>query len=74
MRRGADAPADDLAGKGVDDEGDVDEALPGGDTGEVADLSMLGASTGTCRFTLSKGHGAFLSGIVVRRGLPRIMP
>jgi len=36
MRRGADAPADDLAGKGVEDEGDVDEALPGGDTGEIA--------------------------------------
>jgi hypothetical protein len=28
-------PADDPPGKDVDDEGDVDEALPGGDVGEV---------------------------------------
>jgi len=43
MRRGADAPADDLAGKGVDDEGDVDEALPGGDMGEIADPEHVGS-------------------------------
>ena len=29
-------PADDAPGKGVDDEGDVDEARPGRDIGEVA--------------------------------------
>jgi hypothetical protein len=37
MRRGADTPADDSAGIGVKDEGDVDEALPGGDISEIAD-------------------------------------
>jgi hypothetical protein len=36
MRRAADPPADDAAGEGVDDEGDVDEALPGRDIGEIA--------------------------------------
>jgi hypothetical protein len=33
----ADPPADDPSGVGVDDEGDVGEAGPGGDIGEVAD-------------------------------------
>jgi hypothetical protein len=37
MGRAADPPADDAAGEGVDDEGHVDEALPGRDIGEVAD-------------------------------------
>ena len=36
-RAAADAPAHDPPRVGVDDEGDVDEALPGGDVGEVAD-------------------------------------
>jgi hypothetical protein len=31
------APADDPPGIGVDDEGDIDEARPGGDIGEVGD-------------------------------------
>ena len=31
----ADPPADDPSGEGVDDEGHVDEALPGRDVGEV---------------------------------------
>ena len=35
MRRGADAPTCDPAGIGVDDEGDIDEAFPSGDVGEV---------------------------------------
>ena len=35
MRRPAGAPADDPAGVGVDDEGDVDKARPGRDVGEV---------------------------------------
>lgn len=33
--RPARSPADDAAGKGVDDESDVDEALPGRDIGEI---------------------------------------
>jgi hypothetical protein len=35
VRRAGDAPADDAPGKGVDDEGDIDEAGPGRDVGEV---------------------------------------
>ena len=35
MRSGADAPADDASGIGVDDESDIDEAFPSGDVGEV---------------------------------------
>lgn len=36
--------------------------------------SMFGPGTRNCRFTLSNGHGADLSGIVVLGGLPLIMP
>ena len=55
MRRGADTPGDDLAGTGLDDgamgtplvretmaRGDMDEALPCGDTGEIADPEHVG--------------------------------
>lgn len=34
MRRGADAPADDAARIGINDEGDIDEPFLGGDIGE----------------------------------------
>jgi len=37
MRRPARPPANDTPGKGVDDEGDIDEAGPGRDIGEVGD-------------------------------------
>ena len=37
MRRARHPPADDPAGIGIDDEGDVDEAGPGRDIGEVGD-------------------------------------
>ena len=37
MRGARHPPADDAPGEGVDDEGDVDEARPGGDIGEVGD-------------------------------------
>jgi hypothetical protein len=37
MRRPAHPPADDPAGKGFDDKGDIDEAGPGRDVGEVGD-------------------------------------
>ena len=37
MRPPADPPADDPPGKGVNDEGDIDEAGPGRDIGEVRD-------------------------------------
>ena len=35
VRRAGDTPADDPPGKGVDDEGDIDEARPRRDVGEV---------------------------------------
>ena len=35
MRRPAHPPADNPAGEGVDDEGHIDEALPGGHIGEI---------------------------------------
>ncbi len=37
MRRAADTPADDPAGKGIDDEGDIDKASPGRDISKVRD-------------------------------------
>ena len=37
MCRGADPPANDLPGIGINDESDIDEPLPGGDIGKVAD-------------------------------------
>src|SRR6202020_1252422 len=39
MRRPAHPPADDPAGIGDDDKGDIDEAGPGRDVGEVGDTS-----------------------------------
>ena len=36
MRRGADPPADGAAGIGVDDEGDIDEAILCGGIGKIA--------------------------------------
>ena len=42
MRRAAGPPADDAAGKDVDDEGDVDEAGPGGDVCEVGNPEPVG--------------------------------
>jgi hypothetical protein len=39
--RTADAPADDSPGKDVDDEGHVNEALPGRDVREIADLQLV---------------------------------
>jgi hypothetical protein len=37
VRRGADAPADNAPGISIDDDGDIDEPLPGGHVGESAD-------------------------------------
>ena len=39
--RGGNTPTDDAAGKGVDDESRIDEALPGRDVGEVGDPSSV---------------------------------
>jgi hypothetical protein len=38
----ADAPADDPPGVGVDHKGDVDEARPGGDVGEIRQPQPVG--------------------------------
>src|SRR5271156_6638690 len=57
-RRARYAPADDAPGKGVDDEGDIDKALPGGDVGKVDPHKVSGAGAWNCRFTRSSGHGA----------------
>jgi len=67
-----DAPADDPPREGVDDEGDVDEALLDRDVGEVR--HPFGRGARNCRFTRSAGHGAPLSGTVVLVSFPRTTP
>ena len=63
--RAADAPADDASGIGVDDEGNIDEALPGRDVGEVRQPQRVRARcvelpvypverTGCCRIADSR--------------------
>lgn len=42
--QGRDAPADNLADKNVDNERDMDHALPTGDTDEIADPQLVGLS------------------------------
>lgn len=42
MRGCADVPANDLAGIGVDDKGDIDEPLPCGNTGEIRQPKYVG--------------------------------
>lgn len=82
MRRPAGAPADDPAGIGVDDEGDVDEPRLSRDVepapakaGVKSDThSMFDAGARNCRFTRSSGHGEALSLTVVRTSLSRITP
>ena len=43
MRRAADAPADDPAGKGIDDEGDINKASPGRDGAFSSQAERLAA-------------------------------
>jgi hypothetical protein len=38
MRRTRGPPADDPAGRGIDDKGDVDEAGPGRDIGDIGEV------------------------------------
>ena len=47
MGRARYPPADDAAGKDVDDEGHVDEALPGGDIGKILSAKS-GAFSQSC--------------------------
>jgi hypothetical protein len=74
MRRGADAPADDLAGIGVDDESDIDEALPGGDIGEIADPQHVRRGHPELAVHLVQRTRLLLVGDRRLCGLPRIMP
>ena len=39
--RPADPPTDDTAGNDVDDEGDIDESLPGRDVGEIGNPQLI---------------------------------
>ena len=74
VRRARHTPADDAAGEDVDDEGDVDEAGPGRDVGEVRDPQPFGRGALNCRLTRSSGQGAAASLMVVRTLLPRTTP
>ncbi len=81
MRCLARPPADNPARVSVYNKSHIDEPSPGSDVGEPKvreakslTQSMFGAGTRNWRFTLSCGHGAFLSGMVVLCGLPRMMP
>ena len=62
-------PADDPPGEGVDDEGDVDEAGPGRDIGEVGHPQRVRPRRLELPVDPSSGHGAALSLIVVRTRL-----
>lgn len=74
MSRGANAPTDDLAGMGVDDEGDIHEPLPGGEIGEITDSEHVRRGHAELAVPLVQRARRFLVGIVVLCGLPRIMP
>lgn len=66
--RATDVPANDASGQDVDDEGDIDEILPGRDVREVGDPQL----TRPLRLELAIGPGAFASATVVRTTLPRM--
>ena len=74
MGRPACSPTDDAASEGIDDERDVNEALPGRQVCEIRSQSMFGAGVLKWRLTRSSGQGANLSDTVVLTGLPCKMP
>jgi hypothetical protein len=74
VQRPGGLPADDAAAEGVDDQGHMDKAGPGGHVGEVGDHSWFGLLAEKFRPTRSAGRPAAWSGVVVRRGLPRRTP
>jgi len=74
-------PAHDPAGEGVDDEGDVDEALPRRDVGPApakagvnSRPTRLSRGAWNWRFTRLRGHGAARPLGVVRTALPHVTP
>lgn len=68
MRRAAEAPANDLAGIGIDDEGDVDEILPSGDIGEIRLPQHVWCHNMELAVHTVQRTRRFLSGRVVRCG------
>ena len=74
VRRPAGSPADDPSSIGVDDEGDIDEAGPGRDVGEVRDPERIRPWRMELPVDMIQRQDAALSLIVVRTGLPRITP
>ena len=67
-------PADDAAGIGVDDEGDVGKARPGDDIGEVGDPEPVRCRNPEVAVYPVERTGAALSLIVVLTDLPRTIP
>ncbi len=74
MGRAADPPADDAPGEGVDDEGHVDEAPPGGDVGEVRHPQRVRARCPELPVDPVERAGAAGSLTVVRTSRPRTTP
>ena len=74
MRRAADTPADDPAGKGINDEGDINKASPGRDISEVRDPKPVRRRSLEFPIDVIPRTGAALSEKVVRRGFTRTAP
>lgn len=67
-------PADDRSGEHVHDEGDVDDAGPGGDVGEVGNDRSFGRDAVKSRLSRSQARSWPSSGMVVRIFFPRRAP
>ncbi len=67
-------PTHDTPGVHVNHEGHIQPALPGADISEVRHHNSLGRLAWKTRLTRSSGHGADVSGVVVRTLLPRRAP
>jgi hypothetical protein len=70
--RAAHSPSDNAAREGVDDEGDVDEALPSGDIGEIAHPKHVRRRHAELAVHLVQRAWLRLVGIVVLIFLPRM--
>jgi len=67
-------PADDHPGVHVEDERDVQPALPRRDVGDVGEPQLFGRSATNWRSMRSAGHAALSSGMVVNCFRPRCTP
>jgi len=72
LHRTAHPPADNAPREDIDDEGDVNKALPGRDVGEVGHPQLVRPLGLEVRLTRSNGHAALASGTVVRTLLPGV--